>query len=237
MKSKLGWLALCLGTLASIAPAAPCLGTSPLSGLLALPSTGCTVGDKLFTNFTLTQSGTLAGLDASLINVLTSTTPQGNEVLTFIGGLTAVGGLTGGTLQSIIGYTVQTVTGAALIEDLMLSVGPLSQVGTGPNSASVTEYACTGLNVACNGSNANFTLAATPNGAPQHIIFPPVTSLSVAKQLNITAAALNLVTLSSVTNEVSQVQPGTVPEPGTYVLLLSGLGVLAYTRKYRTTAL
>lgn len=235
MKTKVWVLTFCLGMLGSVASAAPCLGTQPLSGLLALPSTGCTVGDKLFTNFSLTQDGTLAGLDADLINVLTSTTPQGNEVLTFIGGLTAVGGLTGGTLESIIGYTVQTVSGAALIEDLSLSVGPLTEVGTGPNSATVTEFACIGVNIACNGSNADFTLTATPNGAPQQIVFPPVTSLSVAKRLNITAAAANLVTLNSVTNEVSQVQPAAIPEPGTYALLFSGLGFLAFARKYRTS--
>lgn len=202
--------------------ALPCVGTEPLSGLIALGSTGCTVGDKLFAGFSLTSSGTLAALDAGLINVLTSTIPQGNEVLTLTSGLTAAGGVTGGTLTGILGYTVQTLSGAAALEDLTLGVGPLTSVGTGPNSATVTEYACAGINVTCTAQNANFVLNAVPNGT-DHAVFPPVTSLSVAKKITIDAAALNVVTLGSLTNEVSQV-PGQVPEPSS--LLLGGLGLL-----------
>src|SRR6476469_9987820 len=82
----------------------PCLGSQPLSGLIALASTGCIVGDKLVSDVGLTTIGTLAALDASVINVLTSITPQGEEVLTFVGGLAAVGGIPGGTLTGIINY-------------------------------------------------------------------------------------------------------------------------------------
>lgn len=187
--------------------------------------TGCTVGDKLFADFTFTNDGTLAGLDAGAINVLTSTTPQGNEVLTFIGGLTANGGVNGGFITGIINYTVSTITGAALIEDLSLSVGPVFSAGLGPNSASAVEYACVGVNVSCNAQNASFVLNAVPNGPADHTVFSPMSSLSVSKRLTINAAALNLVTVQSLTNEVSQ-----VPEPGTWLTLAAGL-VLIYVRR------
>jgi hypothetical protein len=159
-------------------------------------------------------------VDAGLVNVLTSTTPQGNEALSLVGGLFAEGGDTGGTVTAIVGYTVQTLSGAAAIEDLALDVGPLSSVGTGPNSASVTEYACAGVNVTCTAQNASLILSAAPNGTAQ-AIFPPVTSLSVAKEITIDAAALNVVTLGSVTNEVSQTD---TPEPETASLLGFGCG-------------
>ena len=206
----------------------PCLGSQPLSGLVSLGSTGCTIGDKLFTGFTLATTGTLAALDATAINVLTSTTPEGNEVLTFTGGLTAVGGANGGTLTGIIDYTVSTLSGAALIEDLTLSMGPLSSLGNGPNSATATEYACLAVNVTCDKNNADFTLSTVPDGT-SHLVFPPVSSLSVAKQITINATALNLVTVGSLTNQVSQ-----IPEPGTWLTLVSGLALAAARRVRRS---
>ncbi len=219
---------------AAITPV-PCLATAPLSGLIALGSSGCTIGDKLFTNFSLGTTGTLGTIDASAINVLLSTSPQGNEVLNFFTGLTAVGGANGGQLISTIGYDVSTVTGAALIEDLTLNVGSLQNVGTGPNSASVTEYACVGLNITCTAQNARFLLNAVPNGT-DHLTFTPTSSLSVAKQLTLNAAALNTVTLNSMTNEVSQLKlPASgVPEPATASLLGGGLlGLALACRKLR----
>jgi hypothetical protein len=235
MKSTCALFVL-FGALASVGSAAPCLGTQPLSGLIASAGTGCTLGDKLFTNFSLNQSGPLAFINPAVINVVTSTRPDGDEVLQFTGGLTATGGVTGGTLEFIIGYTVRTVTGVAMIEDLTLSVGALTQSGLGPNSATVTERACIGVNVNCNSGNAIITLTATPNDAPQYIVFQQVSALSVTKQVRITAAAFNTVTLNSVTNEVSQlltIVDAQVPEPSSYALLCSGLGVLAFARKYR----
>jgi hypothetical protein len=226
MRLRITTVLLALCALSPVVSAAPC-GIQSLSTLIGLTDTGCTVNDKLFTNFELIQTGTLAGFDASAINVLTSTTPQGNESLVFTGLLSAVGGQAGGTLQSIIRYSVQTLSGAALIEDLTLAVGPVSELNPGASSVSATEYACVGLNIVCDANNADFTLHATPDGQPAHEVFTPVTSLSVAKQLNITAEAGNVVTLSSVTNEISQ-----IPEPGTYALLCSGFAILALRRKY-----
>jgi hypothetical protein len=208
----------------------PCLGTQPLSGLIALASTGCTVTDKLFSNFFLDTEGTV-DLDASLINVLTSTTPQGNHVLEFVGDFGVNAGVLPGTLTALIGYTVQTVSGAALIEDLSISVGPLFELGTGPNSVSATEYVCIGVNVGCDSSNANFLLNADFLLA-YHLVFPPVNSLSVSKRLTITAEALNVVRVESLTYEISQ-----VPEPGTGVLLGGGLVLAALGRMKRAQKL
>lgn len=60
MSPGISILSAALCVLSAVASAAPC--NQPLSGLIGLASSGCTVGDKLFTNFSLTQSGTLAGM-------------------------------------------------------------------------------------------------------------------------------------------------------------------------------
>jgi len=206
----------------------PCLSSQPLSTLLSPAFPGCTIGDKLFSDFSAQTAGTLGNIDATLVNVLTSISPTGEFILEFTGGLTAAGGANGGVLDEAIGYHVSTLSGAALIDDLVLGVGPLQDVGAGPDSATVDEFACIGLNVRCTGSNANFTLSAIPGNTPSSlkITFAPVSSLSVTKTVKLDAAAGNTVTLQSLTNGVSQVT-SSVPEPGTMVLLGIALLFLA----------
>jgi len=212
------------GSSAAFGEALPCPGTSPLSGLVALADTGCTLGDKLFSNFRLDTTGGTRTVDASLIDVLTSTTPQGNEVLTFAGGISA----TAGTLTAIIGYTVSTLSNAALIEDLTLTVGPVSALDLGHGSSlTVNEYACIGVNIACTANNADFILNAPPGGTHHSVFAPPVSNLSVAKRVDITASALSVVELSSLTNDLSQALPSQVPEPATGAMLVVELAVAA----------
>jgi hypothetical protein len=221
--SKLYTVATALLVFAGTSSAAheSCLQGGNLLDLLTVSAHGgCTIDDKLFSDFSI-----VGQLSAAGVGVDTGVTAGGNHFLTFIGNglFTATGGvLDPVTIERTIIYTVTSLSGAT-ITDLHLGVGNLSQLGTG-GSATVTERACFGIDFTC--ASPNVTLTAGPGGVADEI-FAPQTQLTVFKTIAVTAeAGGGIATLESVTNEVSQ-----IPEPGTWVFMSTGLMGLALVQR------
>ncbi len=220
--SKLYIVAALLLVLAGTGSAAPlCLQTTNLLDLVNLAADGCTIDDKLFANFNV-----LGQLSAATVAVETGVAASGNHFLTFISGAFTVTGGFGDIFDATIFYTVTSLSGAT-ITDLHLRVGSFTANAPG-SSITVTETACFGINFAC--GTPDVTLTASPNGIADEV-FAPQTSLTVFKRVAVTAEAGNVVTLDSVTNEVSQTQAAPIPEPGTWVFMSTGLMGLAFVQR------
>jgi hypothetical protein len=214
----------------------------PCSGFLAdiNSSGGCTIGDKLFSAFAVETVNTAGGAVLTVNNVLVSSPPDEVYSLTFntLGGFNAASGI----LDFIVRYTVATTSGLDLIQGLTLSIGDVTLENlTGPPTATVNaqEFVCLGVgvsitgspgNYACSNENAGVLLNATPNN-PGHTTFAPTAAVSVAKRLSVDAGVGTFVSVSAITNDVSQ-----IPEPSTYASFGAGLlAVVVIARMRRTT--
>jgi hypothetical protein len=202
----------------SVATAAPC---QPFQSLAALTAGSCTIGDKVFSDFSLTvfqlDSVSVSSLTPSDIGVQTGAT-NGNPLLTFVGDR---GGplfdviATNDIIDFAIGYSVSTTDGRPLIKDLAVAVASVAEPpfdDIPPITATVTENACFGANVPCTTPDVTFTASA---GESDSDVFAPVSSLTVSTRIRVEFPAGNSAsTFDFVSNEVSQ-----VPEPGTFALV------------------
>jgi hypothetical protein len=231
MKKALGILAMVLTLpLAGLATevSIPECVTGTYADYMALEN-GCTVGDKVFSDFDYAASGTNQ-LSAAQVTVTPDNSDPMNPGLLFTGTWVANAG---NTSDSHLQFTVSTLSGAALIEDASLSISGYAVSGTG--MVTVAENLClggtfSGWTTNCSSQVTDNLLVSTFLGQTyDHTTFNPVSTVDVFKDIGLTAfgtGETNFAFVSGVTNNFSQ-----VPEPATLTLL--GTGLLAIGEKLR----
>jgi hypothetical protein len=205
------------------------ISTCPSGGFdqyLLVPNFSCTTGNLVFSNFSYSASANPPGIKipASGITV-TPLLTTGDEGFQFNSSWSVSSSGGASSIDSVIFYTVSTLNNAATIDDLFLSDNG-TQTLTG--IASVTEQWCVANSIAncpVGGLNQIFVSnPGTPNNATA--VFGPITSLSVSKDISVASGSNGTATITTVTNNFSQVG---VPEPASFVTLgggLLGIGLL-----------
>lgn len=204
------------------AAAAPCPSGDTLAQLEAIGS--CQVGDKIFSDFTYTDSATGGAIAVTNTGITVDTVGPGEAVsganygLEFNGSWTADNGQTS---DGDIGFEVTVVNGAGM-EITDAGLAQTSGIfGTGV--ASVSELGCS--SAGCTpGTWAVLTLedGTTIQGASDTMLSPTGT-VTVSKDINVIAPAGAFASISLVTDTFSQTA---VPEPRALSLLLA-LGLVA----------
>lgn len=184
-----------------------------------LGGTGCTIDDKIFSNFTYTSSGVplAPGLSHDAVSVKPLNDP-GNPGMKFGGPWVATSGPAGtNSSTSQLTYDVKTTSGAALIKDASLEI---AQSGNGDYGVFADE------------SLLSKALHVTKTDPSKSVTFDPV-ALAHVDFLEIEAEAspdsgLNTATIDSVTVHYSEVP--LVPEPST--VMLTGTGMVPFAFDY-----
>jgi len=209
-------VALPLAVMATEVAPSPC-EAGYLSTYLSTPGFSCTIGDKVFSNFGYTDTGSLT---AAQINVSPDSTPL-DPGFVFSGAWSALAGQSNDTK---ITYTVTVLPGGGAIEDASLSIGGSGVNGVG--LVSVAEDICAGgsLPQCTNGTLEQLLVYDLGGGNIVNYAsttFAPVMTVTVLKDISLVASGegeLNFAVLSQVTNNFSE-----VPEPATLTLLGTGL--------------
>lgn len=195
----------------------PVCVSSALTSYISL-TTGCTIGDKVFTNFnlgTLPLEG-LTGINAS--NVMVTPITTGDFGFTFSGGFIAAPGT---NIGLVISYVASVLDPAKSITDFTVSIGTLT--GTNMLFADMI-VGCLGVGNPFEGpstgcfNNSNSILLTGLPGTSSTKTFSPVSAVAIANGFEIGGGD----TLSSFSNSFSQTTM-IVPEPGTLTLLGTGL--------------
>lgn len=194
-----------------------------LDDYLALPSTGCTVGDITFTDFGYAASGTVPVLDSSIL-VTPELTASGPE-LQFNN---FWGVAPGESVDSFISFTA-TCDGC-LIDDLELTAAGASATTPGSiaNATETVSPFLVGTPLAV--GSAGGTTVLTDTAAS----FTPVSSITVGKDIGAYGGAIGAggigAQISDVTNLFSTT-PSTVPEPSLAILCAGLAGLLPVARR------
>ncbi len=236
--------------LATEATAAPCV-TASLASYLSLGSGGCTIGNLLFTDFSLNGLSTGA-IDFSNIELSpTGSGPDAGLNFTFTTGsnedfrrafihatdVIATGGkiyqdrigfkITGTTVQ--LNSSTITLNGAGTTGDGNVSAAQnLCLGGTFVNPANST--ACSPGSTA--GGQAVVFIMGVPDLTTSTLTFPPVMTLSVINDIVVDAGTAGTAMLASLSSTFSS-QPRVVPEPEGLLLIGAGLTALLLRRRSR----
>jgi hypothetical protein len=200
-----------------------CVNDASLATYISGNSTyesACQIGDKLFWGFTLTNGQSSIGAEPAATDIQVQTYP--GDGLTNIGIAFNTGGWStsnGIPIDSIISYSVATISGLPLIKDATLAItGQLT--GTG-GSGSVTET----LNPAVAGSPI---VASIPTPVVVNIDFSGTkqSAFTVVDEISLMGGrgSSDVAHISAIENDFSE--SVVIPEPVTMVLI--GGGLLAF---------
>jgi hypothetical protein len=193
--------------------------------LLQLQDIGaCQVGDKIFSDFTYTDSVSGGALPVTIGDITVKTVGPGEAVvgpdygLQFNGSWTADNGQTS---DGTIGFEVTVVNGAGME---ITDSGLAQTSGILPGGvASVAEAGCSGLGC----TPGTWTVLTLEDGTTTQLakdtMLSPTGSVTVSKDINVVAPVGSFASISLVTDTFSQTA---VPEPRALSLLL-GLGLVA----------
>lgn len=208
----------------------PCVSGS-LADYMALGSTGCSIGDKIFYNFDFNLfkiADTVTPPTAAGVSIKPDTAGA-TMTLDFTG--TPFAALQGGFADFGIWYTVKTDKGQNTI-----IAGQLTAAGSagGTGFAAITENVCVGqdfYSVGCPGPGGMGVLIDkdTAGGIDNVVFNPLVNKVAVYKDI-IVSAGTGFVAFSQMTQSWTQ-----VPEPGAAFALLMGLSGIGYALRRRRT--
>jgi hypothetical protein len=198
----------------------PCENNASLQDYINLGSTGCNIGNLLFSNFSYPPG---AYSDAEVIpasDVIVQTHSGPNAGLTFEGEWysTSVG-----TISQQLAYSVAEMNNQPLINGVALSFEGYAGVGITP-FASVGQVLCLGAPSAPCGAT-NFFQVATSTVSNVSLSITPVAVLGVQTFIFVNGGN-GQADVDTFTNTFSQ-----VPEPG--LLLLLGLGASGWMARRR----
>lgn len=208
-----------------------CEDGASLEDYIGLGSTGCVIGDKVFSDFTY---ATLFANDATPVaaaDVIVHTIAGPDIGLTFEGEWYST---FTGVLSQTLSYTVGTVSGRPLIKDNTLTFYAYTGITSDP-FASVIESKCLGAAFSpyptCGGTIASLIVFDSPliSQDTAHLDFSPVSIVGVRNVIFVSGGT-GTAEIESFTNTFSQ-----VPEPGLLLLLGAGAsGSLVHRlRKHR----
>ena len=216
-----------LASMASAAPLCTAVG-STMADYVALGSTGCQIGDKVFYNFFYSSSG--GGLGVAVPASAVTLSPVGAD--TYNPGIAfssdnwfVPGGSTTRTsvIDSSISFTVTVLPGGHPIDDASLTLGSFDQVGAGTASIGETVLAADGFTqLGFMGVGTNGQLAAEVN-------FAPTSTIQISKNfaLFVPQNGTGSIRVSSFTENFSE-----IPEPVGAILIGSGLLALGAWRRH-----
>src|SRR5712692_5521142 len=218
MKSILLSVVLVLAA-ASVGSGTTC-ADGTLQGYMNLGATGCTIGDKLFSNFTFTDSSLGATVPgASGIGISPLDNPNDPGLLADIS-ILAVAGQLG---DVVFGYTVSVLPGGNLIDDTSLSI--VATAG-GTGSVIVGQSECLGalLTTGCvGGTTASLNAELIPSLGISQIAdsntFAPVSLVDVRKDIMVAGGTTGFAAISGETQNYSETASPRVPEQATLGLL------------------
>ncbi len=201
--------------------------TNTLATYIGFMSTGCTIDDKTFFDFSYTGAAdagftvpTTAGITVTPI-----TTPF-NPGLSFGASWTVNSVAAGGPggIDSKIGFSVKVNPGGNPIKDNSLGIAGVSTSGNG--SVSVSENKCLGFewgaNTSCAGTIATLSVNAPPGTSLfNQLLFPNQTLIGVIKDIALSTGASGTASVSVISQNFSE-----VPEPASLLLLGSGLAAV-----------
>ena len=201
-------------------PVVPCENNTPLQDYINLGSTGCNIGNLLFSNFSYPPGQYLGAEVVPAGNVIVKTHSGPNAGLTFEGEWYSTNV---GTLIQLLSYSVAEMSNQPLIDGAALSFDGYAGVAIGA-FASVSQTLCLGSVSAPCGASA-FLYVSTSTVPYFTSNFLPVAVLGVQNTIFVNGGD-GLAEVDEFTNRFSQ-----VPEPG--LLLLLGLGASGWMARRR----